>query len=64
LDCHSQPQPQGNLDLTSYPESKEKAAKIFDRVFIRQDMPVEPYPALSPKERKTLLNWFNMGMPN
>jgi uncharacterized membrane protein len=64
LDCHSQPSPQGKLDMTSYAEVKEKAALIFDRIFIRQDMPVEPYPTLSPKERKTLLSWFNMGMPN
>jgi uncharacterized membrane protein len=63
LDCHSQPSPQGNLDLNSYQEVKNKGAMIFDRVILKQDMPVEPYPTLSPKERKVLLNWFNMGMP-
>ncbi len=63
MDCHSQPQPQGNLDLGSYEEVKAKATLIFDRVIIRQDMPVEPYPALSLKERKVFLNWMNMGLP-
>ncbi len=63
MDCHSQPQPQGNLDLGSYEEVKAKASLIFDRVIIKQDMPVEPYPALSLKERKVLLNWMNMGLP-
>lgn len=63
-DCHSSPNPHANLDLTSYNEVKMNAAKIFDRTIIQQNMPIEPYPALSPKERKALLNWFNMGMPN
>jgi len=63
LDCHSQPDPKGNLDLNSYEEVKLKATLIFDRVIIKQDMPIEPYPTLSVKERKVLLNWLNMGMP-
>lgn len=64
FDCHSPPNPEKALDLTSYLEVKSKAAVIFDRVIIKQDMPLEPYPTLSPVERRVLLNWFNSGMPN
>jgi len=63
LDCHSQPSPQGDLDLNSYEQVKSKAMAIFDRVILKQDMPVEPYPALSMRERKILLDWMNMGLP-
>ncbi len=63
LDCHSQPQPQGKLDLNSYEEVKLKATLLFERIIIKQDMPVQPYPALSLKERSVLLKWMNAGMP-
>lgn len=63
LDCHSPPSPEAQLDLTSYELVKAKVLLIFDRTIIKQDMPIEPYPALSPRERKVLLHWFNMGLP-
>lgn len=63
IECHQQPRPDGALDLTDLAEVRKKAANIFDRVIIRQDMPISPIPALSMSERKFLLNWFNLGLP-
>ncbi len=63
VDCHQQPNPLGNFDATSVTEVRNNADLIFSRVIIKQDMPVSPYPALSPAERKVLLFWFDMGMP-
>lgn len=63
LDCHSAPEPQAGLDLTSLQETRAKAVVIFDRVIVRQDMPVQPYPSLSPREKRVLLQWFELGMP-
>lgn len=61
--CHAEPAPQAGLDLTSHKVVKEKAQLIFKRVIIDQDMPIAPYPALSPRERRVLLKWFDLGMP-
>ncbi|MFN7727930.1 MAG: hypothetical protein ACK5P7_02110 [Bdellovibrio sp.] len=63
LDCHSGVNPQGALDLTSLSEVRMNITKIFESVIVKQTMPIEPYPALSPKERKVLLNWIDLGMP-
>lgn len=63
LDCHAPPAPQGDLDLTSLIAVRAKAAAIFERVYLKQDMPVAPYPMLTPRERKVLLQWFDSGMP-
>lgn len=53
----------GDLDLTDFAQVKANATKIFDRVIVKQDMPVQPLPGLSPKERRVLLKWFELGMP-
>ncbi len=63
IDCHQQPNPLGKFDVTSLTEVRANAKLIFDRVIIKQDMPVAPYPTLSPTERKILLHWFDLGMP-
>jgi uncharacterized membrane protein len=63
LDCHSGKDPQGGLDLTTLALTKAKAAAIFDRVIIQGNMPIAPYPALAPRERRVLLKWFDLGMP-
>ncbi len=63
FDCHSGDASAGALDLNSLQVAREKAASIFDRVIVRQDMPMAPYPALVPRERQVLLKWFDSGMP-
>lgn len=63
LDCHSSPEPQGGLDLTKLAEVRGRSPMIFDRVIIKQDMPLSPYPAATPRERRVLLKWFDLGMP-
>lgn len=63
LDCHSGKEPQGDLDLTTLGSARANAAAIFDRVIVKSDMPIAPYPMLSPRERRVLLKWFDLGMP-
>lgn len=63
LDCHNAANPAGALDLGALPLVRAKATIIFDRVILRQDMPMSPYPPLSEKERFVLLQWFDKGMP-
>lgn len=63
LDCHSGKDPQGALDLSTLQNTRLKAAAIFDRVIIQGNMPLAPYPALAPRERRVLLKWFDLGMP-
>lgn len=64
LDCHGPVAPQGGLDLTSAAQTRERATVIFDRVYVRRDMPTADYPALTPAERRALLQWFEKGMPD
>lgn len=63
LACHAGVNPAAGLDLTSLSEVRLKITKIFEAVIVKQTMPVEPFPALSPKERKALLTWIDLGMP-
>lgn len=63
LECHSGKQPEGNLDLTEYETFKTNLNIIFDRVFVKQDMPVAPYPALTISEKSAVLKWISQGMP-
>ncbi len=63
LDCHSGKEPHGGLDITTLEATRAKAAAIFDRVIVRSDMPIAPYPMLTPRERRVLLKWFDLGMP-
>lgn len=55
--------PAADLDLGDYVQVKAAATRIFDRAIVKQDMPVQPLPGLSPKERRVLLKWFELGMP-
>lgn len=61
--CHQQPKPDAGLDLTDLAQVRGRAPAIFDRVIVKQDMPISPYPAVTPRERRVLLKWFDAGMP-
>jgi uncharacterized membrane protein len=61
--CHRGETAEAGLDLTDLSQVRNKAPAIFDRVIVKQDMPIAPYPAVTPKERRTLLKWFDAGMP-
>ena len=63
LDCHSGKNPEAGLDLSTLTSTKAKASAIFDRVIVQGNMPIAPYPALAPRERRVLLKWFDLGMP-
>lgn len=63
LDCHVKPNPDGGLDLTDYQVFKDNQAKIFDRLFVKQDMPPKPYPAMGMGEKNALLKWMAQGIP-
>ena len=61
--CHAEENPEKGLNLSDLPMVKAKAGEIFRRTIIDQDMPKAPYPALTPRERRVLLKWFDSGMP-
>lgn len=63
LGCHSGPLPDDDLDLSDYATVKTKASRVFHRIFVAADMPVPPLPPLTAAERKILLKWFDLGMP-
>lgn len=63
LDCHSSTTPEAGLDLSDYDQFKNNYAKIFDRTFVKQDMPPEPYDGLSAIEKQALLKWISQGFP-
>lgn len=63
LECHSSPNPEGKLDLSEYQVFKDNINTIFDHVFVKQDMPMAPYPSLSLSEKNAILKWISQGMP-
>ncbi|AZZ36815.1 hypothetical protein CIK05_08440 [Bdellovibrio sp. qaytius] len=63
LDCHSSVTPEAGLDLSDYDQFKNNYAKIFDRTFVKQDMPPEPYDGLNASEKQALLKWISQGFP-
>lgn len=63
LDCHSSVSPEAGLDLSDYDQFKNNYAKIFDRTFVKQDMPPEPYDGLNANEKQALLKWISQGFP-
>lgn len=63
LDCHSSLAPEAGLDLSDYDQFKINYAKIFDRTFVKQDMPPEPYDGLNTLEKQALLKWISQGFP-
>lgn len=63
LDCHSSVSPEAGLDLSDYEQFKTNYAKIFDRMFVKQDMPPEPYDGLNASEKQAVLKWISQGFP-
>jgi uncharacterized membrane protein len=67
FECHSQPRPEKNLDLTSIGDARANISKIFDRAVITQDealiMPLAPIERLTTEEKQILANWAALGMP-
>lgn len=63
LDCHSSVTPEAGLDLSDYDQLKNNYAKIFDRTFVKQDMPPEPYDGLNVGEKQAVLKWISQGFP-
>lgn len=63
LDCHSSVTPEAGLDLSDYDQFKNNYAKIFDRTFVKQDMPPEPYDGLNVNEKQAVLKWISQGFP-
>jgi len=63
LDCHSSVTPEAGLDLSDYDQFKNNYAKIFDRTFVKQDMPPEPYDGLNVGEKQAVLKWISQGFP-
>ncbi len=62
-DCHSAPNPDAGLDLTSLTEVRLNISKIFDSAIVVRGMPLDPYPPLSIEEREILAKWIVLGMP-
>lgn len=63
LDCHSGEKADAGIDLSNLDIFKSNYAKIFDRVFVKQDMPMEPYGSLTIYERQALMKWMSQGFP-
>jgi uncharacterized membrane protein len=63
LDCHSGGNADANLDLSSAEAFKFNLTKIIERTVVKQDMPPEPYTALTANERQALLKWISQGFP-
>jgi uncharacterized membrane protein len=63
LDCHQPPTPSAGVDLTDVKLVRDQASKIFDVVIAKSTMPIAPYPIMTPVERRILLKWFDLGMP-
>ncbi len=61
LDCHQGQNPAANLDFSNLSTVKEKYAIFFDRVFVKQDMPPEPYSSLTVNEKQALMKWISQG---
>lgn len=63
MDCHQQPNPEAGLDLANMAMVREKIGVIVDRTFGRADMPLAPYPSLTPVETRVFFKWLANGMP-
>lgn len=62
LDCHSGEKPDANLDLSSLDNFKLNLTKIIERTLVKQDMPPQPYGALTMNQRQALLKWISQGL--
>lgn len=63
LDCHSGEKSDSNLDLSNLETFKLNLTKIIERTLVKQDMPPQPYPALTVNQRQALLKWISQGLP-
>ncbi len=63
LDCHSGEKADANLDLSNLDNFKLNLTKIIERTIVKQDMPPEPYSALTSNQRQALLKWISQGFP-
>lgn len=63
LDCHNAGSTDSKLDLTSIDNFKANLPAIVDRVFVKQDMPPEPYSSMTVNQRQALLKWISQGFP-
>lgn len=63
LDCHQPPTPMGAVDLSDIALVRGLSPRIFASIFKDNSMPVAPYPVMTPVERRVLLKWFDLGMP-
>jgi uncharacterized membrane protein len=63
LDCHQAPNPEAGLELTDLTVVRANMGKIVDRVFIKNDMPLAPYPAFTPVENRIFTKWLANGTP-
>lgn len=61
--CHQPPNPAAGVDLTDVKLVRGDSPRIFDSIFVKGTMPIAPYPILTPVERRVVLKWFDLGMP-
>ena len=62
LECHSPPNAEANLDLTSLLAVKSNIGKIYESAVIKQTMPMPPFPILTIEEKTLLGQWIGEGM--
>lgn len=63
LECHQGEKAEANLDLSQLENFKNNADKIFNRVFIKQDMPPQIFATLSQNEKQAMMKWISQGFP-
>lgn len=57
--CHSV----APMDWTDYKTFSGAQAKVLDRVFVKQDMPMKNFPQLTTEEQEKLKTWLDIGTP-
>ncbi len=62
LDCHSGEKPDANLNLENLEIFRLNLTKIIERTLVKQDMPPQPYGALTMNQRQALLKWISQGL--
>lgn len=63
LDCHNTASVDSKLDLSNLENFKTNLPAIVDRVFVKQDMPPEPFSSMTVNQRQALLKWISQGFP-
>lgn len=62
-ECHQGEAPEGGFNVTALAEVRSKILVIVDRMFVKKDMPAEPVKGLTLEDRRAVLNWIDLGMP-